>query len=309
MKVLILGSNQKERYNRGHTLFRESFKRHHDVDFYGPEYVKYKSIQDAVKNFKPNIIFSNYNRRTSSEYNALKKINNIPKVIRPQDYLNHIDWNTKKIYKQRRNFWRRDFEQFPFDLYFAENGAAYNWMLQDKIGSVRLLPFSVETNLFKKLKTRKDFDVMASFTIARPYPLRQEVVDLIKKMPLKSIAGHRISVKGKYINAINRSKIFVIPNGQIKSLNLKYFEVLACGTFLLCQEPVNYEELGFKKGKNFATWTDLKDLKKKIWYYLRHTRERETIAKNGAELIKKRHSNDIRVKEWTKIINDKFHIE
>lgn len=308
MRVLILGYNQKYKHNWGHTLFRESFKRHHNVAFYGPGYKQYISIQNAVKTFKPNIIFSNHSGRLCKEFYNLNKIN-IPKVVRPHDYYNAYNWNTKEIKKNYKKRWKNYFQQCPFDLYLAENRLACNNMIEDNINDiVYLSPFSIETSLYKNLNLKKTVDVMASYSITSTYPLRQEVVDLIKSMPLKSIAGDKVVIHNNYINAINRSKIFVIPNGQIKSLNMKYYEVLACGTFLLCQEPINYEELGFEKGKHFAVWNDLNDLKEKIWYYLKHENKREEIAKNGIKLIKERHTNDIRVKEWTKIVKDKLKI-
>ena len=307
MRILILGFDQMYKHNWGHTLFRNSFKRHHQIDFYGPGYKKYTSIQTAVNVFKPDIIFSNYSQRLIKNFKDLKKIKNIPKVIKPHDYHHTFNLKSKKLSKHNRIIWRDYFKQHPFDLYFGENKMACDSMIEDNISNiVHLLPFSVETEIYKPLNLKKDIDVMASFSITSTYPLRQEVVDLIKKMPLKSIAGHRVVIHEDYIDAINRSKIFVIPNGQIKSLNMKYYEVLACGIFLLCQEPVNYKEQGFEKNKHFIVWKELKDLKEKIWYYLKHENEREEIAKNGLKLIKERHSNDIRVKEWTKIVKNEF---
>jgi len=306
MKILILSYNQKKKHNWGHTLFRESFKQYHKIDFYGPGYKKYTSVQNAVKRFKPNVIFSNHSGRLCKEFKNLNKIN-IPKIVRPHDYHNTYNWNTKKVKKRYKEIWQRYFQQCSFDLFFAETRLACDAMVEDKISDiVYLSPFSVETRLYKKLNLEKNIDVMASYSITSTYPLRQEVVDLIKKMPLKSIAGHRVVIHNDYINAINRSKIFVIPNGQIKSLNMKYYEILACGVFLLCQEPVNYEEQGFEEGKHFVVWNNLEDLEEKIWYYLKHENEREEIAKNGMKLIKERHSNNVRVKEWTKIVKNKF---
>ena len=40
----------------------------------------------------------------------------------------------------------------------------------------------------------------------------------------------------------------------------------------------------------------------KIKYYLKHDKEREEISRNGMNFVREHHSNEVRIKEMTEII-------
>jgi spore maturation protein CgeB len=84
---------------------------------------------------------------------------------------------------------------------------------------------------------------------------------------------------------------------------MRYTEVLACGGFLLADKPEDLEKLGYVDGKHLVIYKDLKDLENKIYYYLKHEKEREKIAKEGMKFVLQNHTTDIRVKEFTDIVN------
>ena len=91
-------------------------------------------------------------------------------------------------------------------------------------------------------------------------------------------------------------------NGTYNCLNMKFTEVLSCGTLLLSNKPEDFDDVGFKEGEHLVIYKDLNDMQDKINYYLKHDNEREEIAKNGMEFVRKNHSNDVRIKEMTDII-------
>ena len=101
---------------------------------------------------------------------------------------------------------------------------------------------------------------------------------------------------------INQSKIFVTGNNLYNSLNMKFTEVMSCGTLLLANKPEDLDDVGFKNGEHLVIYNSLKDLKNKIKYYLKNEKEREGIAQNGMKLVREKHSNEVRIQEITEII-------
>ena len=156
------------------------------------------------------------------------------------------------------------------------------------------VPQGVNTDIFKPRDVAKEYDVMAVFgLVSYIYPKREAVQRLVKKMPnVRALIGDwktRI-IHHRYAEAINRSKIFICSNGINNQVLMKYFEVMASGTFLLTNLPNDYARYGFEPGVHFGVWDDLADLEKKINHYLRHDALREQIARNGMELVRDRYS-------------------
>jgi spore maturation protein CgeB len=89
---------------------------------------------------------------------------------------------------------------------------------------------------------------------------------------------------------------------------MKYTEYLACGGFLLADKPDEMKHLGYVNNKHFVIYDNMKDLRKKIIYYMSHDAERNKIAKQGMNFVRKNHSCEVRVKEMTKIIKEVLNV-
>ena len=84
--------------------------------------------------------------------------------------------------------------------------------------------------------------------------------------------------------ALNHHRTFIgvkerqrhIEAGAAWSLGPRAFEIAACGAFQLCDDT--RPELAEVFGDTVATYTDERDLRDKIGYYLAHDREREDMA-------------------------------
>lgn len=77
---------------------------------------------------------------------------------------------------------------------------------------------------------------------------------------------------------------------------LRVFDILSCGGFCL----TNYQpEIGeyFVDGEDLVMYSGMEDLVEKAAYYLEHEKEREQIARNGYEKLKKNHELGMMVKE------------
>lgn len=80
----------------------------------------------------------------------------------------------------------------------------------------------------------------------------------------------------KIILNINKIGWHSIESG----INLRVFEALAAGSFLLTEDSTELREL-FTPGEELETFSNQEELKAKIAYYLKHDTERERIAKQG----------------------------
>ena len=160
---------------------------------------------------------------------------------------------------------------------------------------------------YKDLNLEKEIDIMATFNVVNYlYPYRSELQSFINNLPYKSFT--KSVFHDEYIKKINQSKIFITSNNVYNSLNMKYTEVLACGTLLFANRPEDLDDIELKDEEHLIIYKDFKDLKEKIDYYLKNDKEREEIAKNGMKLVREKHSNDIRIQEMTNIIKKEFSL-
>lgn len=80
---------------------------------------------------------------------------------------------------------------------------------------------------------------------------------------------------------------FTIPN-ITNGIPLRIFDILSCGGFLLTDYRDALCEL-LEDGKDLVVFHGMTDLLQKADYYLNHTKERETIARNGMEKVRRLH--------------------
>lgn len=93
---------------------------------------------------------------------------------------------------------------------------------------------------------------------------------------------------------------FTIPN--IKSgLPLRIWDVLGAGGFLMTNYQAEIPAL-FEDGKDLVCFEDERELVQKATYYLAHDEERRTIAENGYQKVKKKHSYQERLTQMINII-------
>lgn len=78
-------------------------------------------------------------------------------------------------------------------------------------------------------------------------------------------------------------------------LNMRNFEVMATGSFLLTSYLPDFADLGLIDGKHLVLYKDMDDCIAKAKYYLEHDVEREAIAQAGYEETIKNHTIQKRV--------------
>jgi spore maturation protein CgeB len=310
LKILILSPNQSAKYNRGHQLFRNEIGRQHNVVYYGEGYPNYNpslSVKEIIKlcykNDKPDLIMS-YGYRYSKPFKGLGEITNIPKIHMTVDYF-HPTGKYKGVMAEENAMMRNN----GYNLVFGVVGRVVRNLKENNVcDKIFLLPFSVDTNVYRSLNLNKTIDVMASFTTRDDvYPNRNKIHRILDKMKITKVTGRVIH--HKLIKTINLSKIIITSNNIFNSLSMRYTETLGCGGFLLADRPEDFSELGYVDGKHMVLYKDLDDLKEKILFCLQKPKFRKFISKNGYDFVTKNHSNIIRVQQFTDIIKRELDIE
>lgn len=305
MKLLILSPNQIKRKNWTHQIFRNEFSKHHDTTYYGegyPDYIPEKPISEVIKNKNFDLILT-YGLRYTEPFLGIGEITNIPKAHIAVDYFPNATGGT---YERNHKLFYRD----NYDIYFGVVGDIVKNLKINGYNKSFLLPFSVDTNLYTRTNEfkQKTNDVFAVFTVRDDtYPNRKYVQKTVNSLiDLKTFTKQVQHLA--YINMINNSKICITSNNKFKSLSIKYYEIMACGSMLLADRPEDLDELGFIPNKHLVIYENISDLKEKIYYYLSHGKELRYISNQGMEFIRENHNNTIRVKQFTEIIKKEFNI-
>ena len=304
MKILFLSPNQITKYNWGHQLYRNEIGRQHNVVYYGSGFPKFNSsfsVKEIIKqiygNNKPDLVMT-YGWRYSKDFEGLGEIE-IPKA--------HIlvDYGRPEGIPKQNNFFAKN----KYDLIFVISKNAERLMAKNNPHiKTRIIPFSVDTNIYKPLPIDKESIVLASFTTRSDvYPNRLKIVKAAKS--LFPVYTKRI-VHENLVKMINKCKVTVTSNNIFKSLSMRYTETMASGGFLMCDEPEDLKLLGFEDKKHLVIYNDISDFKQKLKYYMdpRHDIERNKIVKEGMNFVRTNHSCERRVKEMTQMINEELGI-
>lgn len=123
------------------------------------------------------------------------------------------------------------------------------------------------------------------------------------KLPV-SLQGLKIHEKGfadyekEMPHIFYNSKINLnITSKTIESgIPLRILDILSCGGFCLTNYQLEVAEY-FVDGEDLVMYSSMEDLVEKVAYYLEHDEEREQIAGNGYEKLKKNHDLRMKVNE------------
>jgi hypothetical protein len=135
----------------------------------------------------------------------------------------------------------------------------------------------------------------------RHHPYRRWVLDQVKAagLPLEMLTGPLAQTADIY--ADSQITLNVSLNGD---LNLRVFESLAAGGFLLTDElsPHSGLPLLFEAGKHLETWRTPGELIEKIRHYLAHPAEAQRIRAAGQAELLRAHHPDVKLREFYDLI-------
>lgn len=103
------------------------------------------------------------------------------------------------------------------------------------------------------------------------------------------------------VEAVNSYKIHWNLNISV-DINYRNFETMGCGTCLLTSFNEHYEALGFKSEENCLIWKDITQMNELIARALEDNKWRESVSKNGYELVVNNHTYKHRAKTILEMI-------
>ncbi|WP_144701092.1 glycosyltransferase [Fictibacillus phosphorivorans] len=195
-------------------------------------------------------------------------------------------------------------------LIFCHYRDAFKRWLPEHINRLVWFPHHVPAQIFHPYPIPKEIPLLLiGATFPHIYPFRHHLVQQFKNDPRfvhPAHPGYGALKKGltgnRYAEKISKAKIFLTCDSIHHFPLLKYFEVLACGTLLAAPASKELSDLGFIDGKTFAAINEL-NYKHKIEYFLSNESERNRIVHNGLQLIRQRHTTEIRAKEMVHTIH------
>jgi hypothetical protein len=304
MRILILAPNYRQRVNWGHQLWRDEIARQHDVVFHGQGHPLqgYTDVPKLVKDCGPfDVITVGENSRHFENYEGIAECEAL-KVCFCGDY-----------YGSKANNYDRLIKKHGIDLVFLSSpDYTKNWDRRNVSSAAKAycLPFvySVDSNYYKNFGAERDVDVMCVYGLFNAiYPKRPELQHIVANMPCRTIVGNWTEgdyKRQRYIDLLNRSRIFVSVNGVGKQLTMKYFESMACGALFLTDRPLGFEYWGLEEDKHFVFYRDFREMQSKVKYYLEHEQGRKRITRRADQFIRDNFTNERWVGKWTKIIGE-----
>jgi len=150
---------------------------------------------------------------------------------------------------------------------------------------VSWLPLGADPKLHRRFEDEPaEYDVgfLGNDTYARRSGLLDKIGKKYKLLRSTSKPGEDYSRK------LSRCKI-LFNCSMDNDMNMRVFEAMSIGRLLVTDKVDGQDEL-FKDGVHYVSYHDWESLDKVISYYLTHTKERERIAKTGAEFIRAKHT-------------------
>ena len=174
---------------------------------------------------------------------------------------------------------------------FGERGVEARW-----------LPHAVEPRAYpNKPECIKKYDV--GFVGFVTFEKRADALDRIYREFPNFFYGQRLFEEAA---EVYRKSRIVFNTSAEDDVNMRLFEVLATGSFLLTEHVPSIGDFGLIDGKHFISYIDLNDAVNKAGYFLKHVDKREKIAKDGMEAVLAGHTYQHRAKEVLNIIIPKW---
>jgi len=153
---------------------------------------------------------------------------------------------------------------------FAERGVEARW-----------LPHAVEPRAYPNTpECIKKYDV--GFVGFVTFEKRADALDRIYREFPNFFYGQRLFEEAA---EVYRKSRIVFNTSAEDDVNMRLFEVLATGSFLLTEHVPSIGDFGLIDGRHFVSYLDLNDAVNKAGYFLKHVDKREKIAKDGMEAV------------------------
>jgi len=169
--------------------------------------------------------------------------------------------------------------------------------------NVYIVTYGADIDTFHKTKSKKVYGVTFDGNII-PWIHYHRIIMLLY-LKIKGInVFHTPATYGDLNPVFNQTKI-LINRSPLGGWNMRLFEALSSGVFLLTDGGNKEIEKVFVNKKHLVYYYSLGDLERKLQYYLSHDNEREKIAITGNRYVRKYYSWDAQVKKMIDIMKSK----
>ncbi|MEJ8566659.1 glycosyltransferase [Elongatibacter sediminis] len=192
----------------------------------------------------------------------------------------------------------------PYDFYVVDHKRQHaHWYAEAGLGPLAWIPALLLADDFRQPAGPTRPEACFVGQTGKHHPLRVRLLNAIRSSGLPLQVG-RMPQKRAY-STYNRTRISLncSLNGD---LNLRNFEVLAAGGFLLTDRLSTLAGLDdlFTDGQDLVTYDDADDLTGKIRKYLEHSEERDRIAAHGHATVRRLFSLEERTRRLTGLVRD-----
>lgn len=184
---------------------------------------------------------------------------------------------------------------------------------------IHFLPWSVDTEKFKRGRRKKIDLTFIGNTSGPMYPLRQAIYDNLlhvgrdyktvrSKSPKGGTFERRVDmlqqnhyVGERYADLLNNTRIMLFGCSQYRYPVQKYFEAAASGCLILANEPSNAKDLGFI---NSYTYVDIneKEWENTATWCLENWDQVKKIPTYAVKNIARNHTHRVRAREFLEML-------
>jgi len=323
MKILFLSVDRSIRVATHFTQFQKALRKVADVDFVFRDvphgYKTGNYCTSVLKgDIKPQKILENHLKQKNYDF-----------IVTDADFVYvHENWKNIKIPKAMiiedsqfgvnptlQMTWALDNE---FDIIFYKYKKSFLKNYRHVAERIRCawLPHSIDTEMFKDYKLKKQYDVlMVGQCSEKVYPNRTKAHKLLKNRPyfrkidrpVESNVGDRIydkwPVGEDYAKLLNQSEICITGGSIFDFPVMKYFEIPASKSLLVSNWFQELADLGFKDGENMVV-ADYNKLHSQMKSLLSDKKQLRRLQNSGYEFIRKFHKCENRADHMIRILEE-----
>jgi len=316
LKILCITRNYEGYTAQGEYAYLQELNRQADVKFLGngfPDYKGWMSLPDYIKEHYadgPDIIY--YSQCTTENPGVFKDVKHTraPKVCWMHNGHNYRQQQIDRIHN------------WDTKLVLHRSWAPHFFWYMTRLECPMLFhPQAVDANMFKDYHEPKDIDVAFPGIVIPHYKLRvaaQHRLKVLRNNGLKVWMtwhpGYPYNIPEKYeefkrrgflwredyARMMNRCKLLITCGGLFNVVVRKFWEAMASDTLLLATRPLFEWTYGLEPGANYVP-VNLDNWEHEMNYYLGDECAQRRIRGKAKQLVRKRHTTKIRVRELLSI--------
>jgi len=176
----------------------------------------------------------------------------------------------------------------------------YSQYIRKMVLPVEFFPFSVDTGIFKpQNRQRKNKICLAGTLIDSIYIYRERAIKELAKEGLVDVYKGMEMVGGKYVECLNDYVSHLSGASRYNLSPAKTFEIMASGSVLLTNKFMGIEDM-LDEGSYVTYKDDASDVIEKAERILKDKEYVNNINKKAQACIQRRHTHDVRIKEFLK---------